>query len=70
MRARDQREIAAPRVRIRGLDRPGDEVAARYRARAAAYRLRLADLDRRYRDGLARCDRRVVVTAHQEGNTG
>jgi len=26
VRARDQREIAAPRVRIRGLDRPGDEV--------------------------------------------
>jgi zinc transport system substrate-binding protein len=37
---------------------------AAYTAAATSYGERLVDLDRRYRDGLATCDRRVMVTAH------
>ncbi|MEA2703230.1 MAG: zinc transport system substrate-binding protein [Actinomycetota bacterium] len=36
-----------------------------YRARAAEYRTRLEQLDADYRAGLADCDRRVIVTAHE-----
>ena len=36
-----------------------------YRARAAEYRMRLEQLDADYRAGLADCDRRVIVTAHE-----
>ncbi|MBX6378187.1 MAG: zinc ABC transporter substrate-binding protein, partial [Clostridia bacterium] len=39
--------------------------ASEYRSRAAAYRERLADLDTRYRDGLARCATRTVMTTHE-----
>ena len=38
--------------------------AGGYRARAADYRGRLEQLDADYRTGLANCDRRVIVTAH------
>jgi zinc transport system substrate-binding protein len=36
-----------------------------YAANAGELRLRLRSLDARYRAGLARCDRRLVVTAHE-----
>jgi zinc transport system substrate-binding protein len=36
-----------------------------YAANAGELRLRLRSLDARYREGLARCDRRLVVTAHE-----
>lgn len=39
--------------------------AARYRANAAALGTELDALDARYREGLADCDRRLVVTAHE-----
>ena len=35
-----------------------------FAANAARYRARLADLDRRYREGLATCARREIVTGH------
>ncbi len=40
------------------------ETAAAYRQRAALLAIRLRELDRRYRQGLARCRRRVIVTSH------
>ena len=39
--------------------------AATYEANAAALRDRLAALDARYRSGLAQCERRLIVTAHE-----
>ncbi len=56
---RDVVDLVADRL---GRADPGHR--AEYRSRAAAYDGRLADLDRRFRDGLARCDRRTFVTAH------
>lgn len=41
------------------------EGADGYRARAAALRARLEELDTEYRAGLAECQRRVIVTAHE-----
>ena len=38
---------------------------ADYRAGADAFRAELDALDRRYREGLSGCERRVVVTAHE-----
>ncbi|MCL4293278.1 MAG: zinc ABC transporter substrate-binding protein [Acidimicrobiia bacterium] len=38
--------------------------AARYRSGSAAYVRRLAALDARFRSGLARCERRTIVTSH------
>lgn len=37
---------------------------AAYEANAAAYRAELAALDGAYREGLAQCDRRLIVTSH------
>src|SRR5262249_36561567 len=39
--------------------------AASYHARADAFRTELADLDARYRTGLAQCRRRLIVTSHE-----
>jgi zinc transport system substrate-binding protein len=41
---------------------PADRAA--FRANAAAYDQRLMDLDRAFADGLADCDRRLIVTNH------
>lgn len=48
-------------VGVAGVDPPG---ADRYRSAAATYREELADLDVAYRQGLARCERRLLVTSH------
>jgi len=46
------------------LARVDPQHAATYRTRAAQYAASLRDLDREYRDGLADCERRVLVTSH------
>ena len=46
------------------LARVDPEHARTYRARAARYITQLRTLDREYRDGLANCSRRLLVTSH------
>lgn len=48
-----------------GLAKADPRHADDFARRAAAYRAQLADLDAEYRTGLADCDRRLVVTAHE-----
>jgi zinc transport system substrate-binding protein len=49
----------------RALAKASPQDAERFAADAQAFEAQLADLDREYRAGLARCARRVIVTSHE-----
>jgi zinc transport system substrate-binding protein len=56
-----QRQVSAIAVGLVRIDPPGRET---YERNAAAYTTRLVELDEAFRSGLARCDRRDIITSH------